>query len=152
MVEVETAAELEREARARAAGADVIIAAAAVADFRPAEQEAGKRSRAGAFDLALEPTEDILAGLARARHDGQVLVGFAAEHGPDGVARAEEKRERKAVDLMVFNDVSDDAIGFDAADNEVVILGPGGLQLRVARAPKRAVAAAVLDQVEALLC
>jgi phosphopantothenoylcysteine decarboxylase/phosphopantothenate--cysteine ligase len=151
VVEVETAADLEREATARAAGADVIIAAAAVADFRPAQREAGKRPREGAFDLALEPTDDILAGLARARHDGQVLVGFAAEHGPDGMARAEEKRVRKAVDLMVFNDVSRNGIGFDAAENEVVILGPGGIKQRVARAPKRAVAAAVLDQVEAIL-
>ena len=151
VVEVETAADLEREARARAAGADVIIAAAAVADFRPAQRESGKRPRVGGFDLALEPTDDILAGLARARHDGQVLVGFAAEHGPDGMARAEEKRVRKAVDLMVFNDVSRNGIGFDAAENEVVILGPGGIEQRVARAPKRAVAAAVLDQVEAIL-
>jgi phosphopantothenoylcysteine decarboxylase / phosphopantothenate---cysteine ligase len=151
VVEVETAADLEREARARAAGADVIIAAAAVADFRPAQREAGKRPREGAFDLALEPTDDILAGLARGRRDGQVLVGFAAEHGPDGMARAEEKRVRKAVDLIVFNDVSRNGIGFDAAENEVVILGPGGIKQRVARAPKRAVAAAVLDQVEAIL-
>jgi phosphopantothenoylcysteine decarboxylase/phosphopantothenate--cysteine ligase len=151
VVEVGTAADLEREARARAADADVIIAAAAVADFRPAREEAGKRPREGAFDLALVPTEDILAGLARERHDGQVLVGFAAEHGPGGVDRAEEKRARKAVDLMVFNDVSRNGIGFDVGDNEVVILGPGGLRHHVAQAPKRAVAAAVLDQVEALL-
>jgi phosphopantothenoylcysteine decarboxylase/phosphopantothenate--cysteine ligase len=151
VVEVETAADLEREAMARAAGADVILAAAAVADFRPAAYEPAKRPRQGAFDLALEPTGDILAGLARARRDGQVLVGFAAEHGPDGVARAEEKRVQKAVDLMVYNDISRNGIGFDATENEVVILGPGGLHRPVGRSPKRMVAAAVLDQVEALI-
>ena len=140
--------ELEREAL-RAAWADVVLMAAAVADFRPAHQQPGKRERSGSWSLELEPTADVLAGLAARRRPGQVLVGFAAEAGAD-IARAEAKRQRKGVDLIVLNDVSRTDIGFDVDHNEVVLVAAGGAE-HVARAPKRAIAAAVLDRVERLL-
>ena len=122
---------------------------AAVADYRPADRQAGKRERSGAWSLALEPTADVLAALAARRRPGQVLVGFAAEDGAD-IARAEAKRQRKGVDLIVLNDVSRSDIGFDVGDNEVVLVAADGVE-HVARAPKRAIAAAVLDRVERLL-
>jgi phosphopantothenoylcysteine decarboxylase/phosphopantothenate--cysteine ligase len=149
IVEVETTEQLEREALARAGWADVVLMAAAVADFRPARQEAGKRERSGAWELALEPTADVLAALAARRRPGQVLVGFAAEDGAD-VERAEAKRQRKGVDLIVLNDISRTDIGFDVDHNEVVIVAAGGAEA-VPRATKRAIAAAVLDRVERLL-
>ena len=91
----------------------------------------------------------MLAALAARRRPGQVLVGFAAEAGAD-VARAEAKRVRKGVDLIVLNDVSRSDIGFDVDHNEVVLVGAGGAR-HVPRAPKRAIAGAVLDRVQQLL-
>ena len=149
VVEVETTEELEREALARADWADVVLMAAAVADYRPARMEAGKRERSGAWSLELEPTADVLAGLAARRRPGQVLVGFAAEAGAD-VERAEAKRVRKGVDLIVLNDVSRRDIGFDVDHNEVVLVAAGDAT-HVPRATKRAIAGAVLDRVEQLL-
>lgn len=149
IVEVETTEELEREALARAEWADIVLMAAAVADYRPLQQQAGKRERGGSWSLQLEATGDVLAGLAARRRPGQVLVGFAAENGAD-VERAEAKRQRKGVDLIVLNDVSRADIGFDAEHNEVVLVSAEGAE-HVARAPKRAIAAAVLDRVERLL-
>jgi phosphopantothenoylcysteine decarboxylase/phosphopantothenate--cysteine ligase len=149
VVEVETTEELEREALARADWADVVLMAAAVADYRPAQMQAGKRERGGAWSLELQPTADVLAGMAARRRAGQVLVGFAAEAGAD-VKRAEAKRVRKGVDLIVLNDVSRSDIGFDVDHNEVVLVGADGAT-HVPRAPKRAIAAAVLDRVEQLL-
>ena len=149
VVEVETTEELEREALARADWADVVLMAAAVADYRPAGREEGKRERSGSWSLELEPTADVLAALAARRHPGQVLVGFAAEAGAD-LERAEAKRVRKGVDLIVLNDVSRSDIGFDADHNEVALVAADGV-VQVPRAPKRAIAAAVLDRVEQLL-
>ena len=89
--------------------------AAAPADFRAAEVAAGQAQRARARSSSrLEPTEDILAGLAAGRGEGQTIVGFAAEHGEGGVERAREKLERKGADLIVLNDVSDPEIGFES--------------------------------------
>ena len=149
MVEVETTEELEREALARADWADVVLMAAAVADYRPARRQEGKRERSGAWSLELEPTADVLAALAARRQPGQVLVGFAAEAGAD-LERARAKRERKGVDLIVLNDVSREDIGFDADHNEVALVAADGV-VQVPRAPKRVIAAAVLDRVEQLL-
>jgi phosphopantothenoylcysteine decarboxylase/phosphopantothenate--cysteine ligase len=149
VVEVETTEELEREALLRAEWADVVLMAAAVADYRLAQQEDGKRERSGRWSLELEPTADVLAALATRRRPGQVLVGFAAEAGAD-VERAEAKRLRKGVDLIVLNDISRGDIGFDVEHNEVVLVGATGAD-HVARAPKRAIAGAVLDRVEELL-
>jgi phosphopantothenoylcysteine decarboxylase/phosphopantothenate--cysteine ligase len=149
VVEVETTEELEREALARADWADVVLMAAAVADYRPARIQSGKRERGGTWSLELEPTADVLAALAARRRPGQVLVGFAAENGAE-VERAEAKRVRKGVDLIVLNDVSRADIGFDADHNEVALVGADGV-VQVPRAPKRAIAVAVLDRVEQLL-
>ena len=97
-----------------------------------------------------EPTPDVLAAIGAARRPGQVIVGFAADEAEAGLERAREKRRVKNADLFVYNDVSRHDIGFDAADNEVVVVSENG-DRRVAKAPKRVVAAAVLDEVERLL-
>ena len=149
VIEVETTGELEREALARTDWADIVLMAAAVADYRPQQQQAGKRERGGSWSLELEPTADVLAAIAARRRPGQVLVGFAAESGAD-VERAEAKRQRKGVDLIVLNDVSRDDIGFDVDHNEVVLVSAEGAE-HVARAPKRVIADAVLDRVERFL-
>ncbi|HSJ92590.1 MAG TPA: phosphopantothenoylcysteine decarboxylase, partial [Gaiellaceae bacterium] len=151
VVDVPTARDLEREALARAADADVVVMAAAVADYRPSEVVAGKRAKDDRpWSVALEPTADVLAALGGARRPGQVLVGFAAESSTDGLERARAKRAHKKADLVVYNDVSRADIGFDASENEVVLVSDAGERL-VGRAPKEAVAAAVLDEVERLL-
>jgi phosphopantothenoylcysteine decarboxylase/phosphopantothenate--cysteine ligase len=150
LVETPTAAELEREALARA-DADVVVMAAAVADYRPVAPCEDKRSKDGQpWTLELEPTTDVLAALGAQKRKGQVLVGFAAEHGPGGLERAREKAVRKGADLVVFNDVARPDIGFDAEENEVVILSRSG-ERAVPKARKREVAAAILDEVERLL-
>ena len=101
--------------------------AAAVADFRPAAPAATKLKKdRGAPQIELEPTEDVLSALAAGRRPGQVLVGFAAEHGEGAVAYGREKLERKGLDAIVVNDISRAGIGFDAADNEVTILTAAG--------------------------
>ena len=150
LVETPTAADLEREARARA-DADVIVMAAAVADYRPAAPLEEKRAKDGdSWSVELEPTTDVLTAIGASRTEGQVLVGFAADRGENGLARARDKRTAKKADLFVFNDVSRPDIGFDALDNEVVVVSAGG-ERTIAKAPKPVVAAAVLDEVERLL-
>jgi phosphopantothenoylcysteine decarboxylase/phosphopantothenate--cysteine ligase len=145
-----TAADLANEALSRA-DADVVVMAAAVADYRPAEQLDAKRTKDGEpWTLTLEPTVDVLAELGRQKHDGQVLVGFAANEGPAGIEAARRKRERKAVNLLVFNDVSRSDIGFDAEDNEVTLIGADG-ERTIGKRSKDACAAAILDAVAALL-
>jgi phosphopantothenoylcysteine decarboxylase / phosphopantothenate---cysteine ligase len=151
VVETPTAADLEREALGRAADVDVVIMAAAVADYRPAEALAAKRPKeATTWTLEFEPTTDVLSELGERRRDGQLLVGFAAETGDAGLERAREKLSRKGADLFVLNDVSRPDIGFDASDNEVTLLAASG-ERTVAKAPKEQIAAAVLDEVEVLL-
>jgi phosphopantothenoylcysteine decarboxylase/phosphopantothenate--cysteine ligase len=151
LVETSTAADLEREALARAAGADVVIMAAAVADYRPAEAIAAKRpkDRAG-WTVELEPTVDVLATLGAERRAGRLLVGFAADQGELGLQRARQKLTNKNADLFVFNDVGREDIGFDSAENEVTLVSAAGERL-VAKASKPEIAAAVLDEVERLL-
>jgi phosphopantothenoylcysteine decarboxylase/phosphopantothenate--cysteine ligase len=151
IVETPTAADLEREAVARAGEADVVVMAAAVADYRPAEALAAKRPKDTAtWTLELEPTTDVLAELGERRRDGQLLVGFAAETGAAGLERAREKLSRKRADLFVLNDVARPDIGFDAPDNEVTLLAAGA-ERSVGKAPKEEIAAAILDEVEALI-
>jgi phosphopantothenoylcysteine decarboxylase/phosphopantothenate--cysteine ligase len=150
VVETPTAADLEREAFARR-NADVIVMAAAVADYRPSGASGEKRTKDGApWTVELEPTNDVLSAIGADRRADQVIVGFAADHGEQGLERARKKRLAKNADLFVFNDVSRPDIGFDAPDNEVVVLSENG-ERTVEKAPKRVVAAAVLDEVERLL-
>ena len=151
LVETPSAADLEREALARAAGADVVVMAAAVADYRPAVAIATKRPKdRAAWTVELEPTTDVLAALGESRRPGQLLVGFAADQGEHGLERAREKRTSKDADLFVYNDVARPGIGFDAPDNEVTLISARG-ERTVAKAPKTEIAAAILDEVEALL-
>jgi len=151
LVDTPTAADLEREALARAAEADVVVMAAAVADYRPAAALAAKRPKdAETWALELEPTTDVLAALGANRRDGQVIVGFAAETGESGLDRARAKLERKGADLFVFNDVSQPGIGFDAPDNAVTLVSAAGDRV-LPRAPKSEIAAFVLDEVEKLI-
>jgi phosphopantothenoylcysteine decarboxylase/phosphopantothenate--cysteine ligase len=150
-IEVETTEELEAAVAAEFPAAGVLLMAAAPADFRAAEPGAEKIAREGGseHELRLAPTPDILAGVAARRRDEQVLVGFAAETGADAIERARAKLERKAVDAIVFNDVSRAEIGFDSADNEVTVLERAG-EHHFPRAPKEEIAEAVLDRVDAL--
>ena len=150
-VEVATAAELAEATLAELARADVLLMAAAVADFRPRAAEAGKIEKAGreGLELELEPTEDVLARVAGARREAQTVVGFAAEHGDGAAARARGKLERKRLDAIVVNDVSGAGVGFESADNDVAIITPRG-ERQVPRASKPEVARAILDAVEAL--
>jgi len=151
LVEVTTAAELERAARDAFATADVLLMAAAVADFAPAETTDGKIKKGDRDELTvrLAPTTDVLAGLAAERRPGQTLVGFAAEHGAGALENARAKLERKQLDAVVLNDVSQPEIGFDTLDNEVTVVTAGGEQ-PVPRASKPVVASAILDSVESL--
>jgi phosphopantothenoylcysteine decarboxylase/phosphopantothenate--cysteine ligase len=150
VIETPTAADMASAAEARR-DADVIVMAAAVADYRPAEAREGKRPKdTDDWTVRLEATQDILRRLGEGRANGQVLVGFAADTGEQGLARAREKLERKGADLIVFNDVAQEGIGFDAVDNEVVLISREGEQ-SVPRTRKEAVAATVLDAVEELL-
>jgi phosphopantothenoylcysteine decarboxylase/phosphopantothenate--cysteine ligase len=150
-VDVETAAELDEVVRREFDRADVLLMAAAVADFRPDSPEPSKIEKAGrdGLSLELEPTADVLAALAAKRRADQTLIGFAAEHGERAVERGREKLERKALDAVVVNDVSKPGIGFDAEDNEVVIVTPADVR-PVPRGPKADVARAIMDCVEGL--
>ena len=151
IVETPSAGDIEREALARAAEADVIVMAAAVADYRPAEALAAKRPKdTSSWTLELEPTQDVLAALGTSRRAGQVLVGFAAETGDAGLDRARTKLVAKGADLFVYNDVSRQDIGFDTAANEVTLVSASG-ERALAKAPKETIAAAILDEVETLL-
>ncbi|HVA08854.1 MAG TPA: bifunctional phosphopantothenoylcysteine decarboxylase/phosphopantothenate--cysteine ligase CoaBC [Acidimicrobiales bacterium] len=144
---VETAADMEAVLEEVCADADIVIMAAAVADFRPkvaAERKLSKED--GLPELVLEPTPDILMGLVARRRPGQVLVGFAAETN-DVLERGRAKLLRKGVDLLVVNDVSAPGAGFDHDTNAVTILGAGNTEASVPLTSKNAVAEEVLDRV-----
>jgi phosphopantothenoylcysteine decarboxylase/phosphopantothenate--cysteine ligase len=144
-VRVETAAQLHDEVVARAADADVVVMAAAVSDYRPAAAIDGKRAKDGAgWTIELEPTADILQQLGAVRRDGQLLIGFAAEHGEGAVERARGKLARKGADAIVVNDVSRSDIGFDVEDNEIVIV-TSNQEIVISRRPKWACAQAIWD-------
>ncbi len=167
---VVTAAELKETCEQEFPGCDVLLMAAAVADFTPAVPTDGKikKSDRARLELVLEPTADVLAGLAAQRHNGQTLVGFAAEHGEHALAYARAKLTGKGLDALVVNDISRADIGFDVDANEVTILttepgfdrstaraldGGEGQQIQechVPRASKFEVAEAILDAVESL--
>ena len=146
-VDVESAADMEAALVQACAGADVVIMAAAVADFRPKVAADRKLSKEdGLPELVLEPTPDILTGLVSRRTPGQVLVGFAAE--TDDVAeRGRRKLHRKGVDLLVVNDVSAPGTGFDHDTNAVSILKADDSSTEIPLTSKYAVANAVLDSV-----
>ena len=135
VVRVDTAAEMEHAVLSRSDEADVVVMAAAVADFRPSQPAAGKIKKAdGVPAVVLEPTADILAALGARRRPGQTIVGFAAETD-DLRANAADKLARKGIDLIVANDVSAPGVGFEHDTNAVVILGADGAAAR--RPPHR---------------
>jgi phosphopantothenoylcysteine decarboxylase / phosphopantothenate---cysteine ligase len=130
---------------------DVALLAAAVADYRPAEALAGKRPKdERSWTVELEPTDDIARALGERKTAGRLLVVFGAEHGQAGLDRKRAMLETKNADLVVFNDVGRADIGFDTAENEVVLVTRDGERL-VPRAGKDRIAAAILDEVERLL-
>ena len=145
-IDVETAAQLAAAAEAEFANTDVLLMAAAPADFRAAAVSDGKLVRQDGLELRLEPTEDILAALAATKTDSQTVVGFAAEHGGDAVGRARGKLDRKNADLIVLNDVSDPAIGFESADNAVTLIDRES-ESEVPIAAKEEIAEAILAAV-----
>jgi phosphopantothenoylcysteine decarboxylase / phosphopantothenate---cysteine ligase len=149
-VDVETAAELDDALGREFDSSDVLVMAAAPADFRPLRPAGEKihREGSGGFELDLEATEDILAALGARRRDDQTVIGFAAETEA-GLQRAREKLERKGADAIVLNDVSRSEIGFESPENEVVIVEASG-EHHVSLAAKEAVADAILDRIEAL--
>jgi phosphopantothenoylcysteine decarboxylase/phosphopantothenate--cysteine ligase len=150
VVQTPTAADLEREARSRG-GADVVLMAAAVADYRPEAALESKRPKDDtSWTVELVPTVDVLRGLGAAKANGQLLVAFGAEHGTAGLERKRALLADKNADLVVYNEVGRDGIGFDAEDNEVTLISRDG-ERHVARASKAVIAAAILDEVERLL-
>jgi len=152
-VDASTAADLREACRTAQSGADVVLMAAAVADYRPRATTAGKldKSASDALTVEMERTEDVLLELVARRPPGQVIVGFAAEHGPEGLARARAKRLRKGVDVLCHNDVSVPGIGFGAEENEMTLIGPGEAERHLPRAAKREIAEAILDAAAAAL-
>jgi phosphopantothenoylcysteine decarboxylase/phosphopantothenate--cysteine ligase len=153
LVRVRSAVDMHRAVMERAARADVVIMAAAVADYAPADAAARKVEKGeGELTLTLKRTPDILADLGSRRGtagEGPVLVGFAAETH-DLVARATRKRQQKRADLIVGNDVSQPGVGFDVDTNAVTIVSESGAE-PVALQSKPRIAAEILDRVEKLL-
>jgi phosphopantothenoylcysteine decarboxylase/phosphopantothenate--cysteine ligase len=149
-----TAAELAAEVAARAPAADVVVMAAAVADYRVAEsseRKLAKEDTGGELTLRLVETDDILAGLVRARRPGQTLVGFAAETETDAAAlldRARRKRRRKGVDLLAVNEVGWQK-GFEQPDNALTVIGSDDSVLATVSGTKREVADALWDAIRA---
>jgi len=147
VVRVDTAAEMEHAVLTRADQADIIVMAAAVADFRPVAAADSKIKKSGGVpQVVLEPTTDILAALGAHRRPGQTIVGFAAETD-DLRANAADKLARKGIDLIVANDVSAPGVGFEHDTNAVVILAADGAAQEIPLTDKRAVARAILDAV-----
>jgi phosphopantothenoylcysteine decarboxylase/phosphopantothenate--cysteine ligase len=150
-VEVATAAELQEACQAHFARADVLLMAAAVADYRPATPAETKLKKDAREELvvALERTPDILSGLAAIRRPDQTVVGFAAEHGEGAVAYGRDKLARKGLDAVVVNDIARADIGFEGSENEVTIVTAAG-ERHVPRAPKVEIARAILEAVAGL--
>jgi phosphopantothenoylcysteine decarboxylase/phosphopantothenate--cysteine ligase len=149
--EAPTAAELQAACEAEFPACDVLLMAAAVADFRPVAPANGKIKKAGQerLRLELEATPDVLCGLAAQRREGQTLVGFAAEHGEGALEYGRSKLKEKCLDAVVVNDISRADIGFQAPDNEVTIVTAAG-ERHIPLAGKDAVAESILDAVAAL--
>jgi phosphopantothenoylcysteine decarboxylase / phosphopantothenate---cysteine ligase len=148
-VDVNTAAELADACAARFDACDVLLMAAAVADYRPASTHAGKLKKDATGEtlkLDLTRTEDVLTGLAARRRPGQLIVGFAAEHGDEALAYGREKLARKGLDAIVVNDVGAAGVGFESPDNEVWIV-TAQEERHVPKESKARIAAAILDAV-----
>jgi phosphopantothenoylcysteine decarboxylase/phosphopantothenate--cysteine ligase len=152
-VNVSTAAELEAAVHAEFPNTDAIVMAAAVADFRPVDPADGKIKKAGRSELQIDmtATNDVLAGLQKIRRPGQVVVGFAAEAGPELLAEAERKLEAKGLDMIVANDIADPSIGFEVDGNEVTIITKGNEPEHPPRGTKHEIARSITDRIESLI-
>ena len=147
-IDVSTAAELAAACEREFPDCDLLLMAAAVADFRPRDPESGKLKKTGrdGMTIELEPTMDVLSALAELRRPGQRLVGFAAEHGEGALEYGRDKMRRKGLDAIVVNDVSGDGVGFDTIENEVTVL-TAQAEHHLARATKAEIARGILDVV-----
>ena len=150
-IDVESAAQLEAAARDQFPSCDLLLMAAAVADFTASEPAPGKLKKDGRseLELTLSPTTDVLAALSELRTEGQTLVGFAAEHGADAVEVGRTKLASKGLDALVINDVAGAEIGFESSSNEVTIVTAAGDQ-HVPKADKLEIAEAILDAIDEL--
>jgi phosphopantothenoylcysteine decarboxylase/phosphopantothenate--cysteine ligase len=143
-IKTPTASEMHHAVMSRLPEVDILIMAAAVADYKVVDPRGGKMAKSlDDLSIHLEPTVDILCDVASARR-GQYIVGFAAEYGPEGVERARRKLERKNLDMIVYNDISRADIGFSSDYNEVTLLTRDG-ETRIERAQKETVAELILD-------
>jgi len=148
---VETTLEMEQAVRAELPAADVLIMAAAPADFRPSSPSDGKRPRVdGALAIPMEPTGDVLDSTRGVRKPGSLMVGFALETG-DALAKGLAKLERKGLDLIVVNDALEPGAGFEKDTNRVALLGRDGTRQILPLQSKREVAEAILDRVEQII-
>ncbi|HET7452962.1 MAG TPA: phosphopantothenoylcysteine decarboxylase, partial [Thermoanaerobaculia bacterium] len=146
----ETAADLKRELDARFAACDVLVMAAAVADFVPERAPRRLHRSDGPRSLSLSPGEDVLAGVA-ARKGDRIVVAFAAETGDGQEERVRKKLADKHADWIVWNDVGRAGVGFESDENEVVLLSAGGQRIEVPRRPKKEVADKIWDAVSSTL-
>jgi phosphopantothenoylcysteine decarboxylase/phosphopantothenate--cysteine ligase len=146
VVRVESAGQMASVVAEHVVNATVVVAAAAVADYRPARRGAEKEPKqSGAMLLPLESTPDVVAGVAKRKHPGMLVVGFAAET-TDVELRARAKLARKSLDLIVANDVSAPGVGFDVDTNAVSLID-ASTTTQLPLASKDAVADAILDRV-----
>jgi phosphopantothenoylcysteine decarboxylase / phosphopantothenate---cysteine ligase len=149
--DVVSAAQMAEACRSKATASDVVIMSAAVADYRPANPATSKiKKKDSALNIALEPTEDILAWMGAHKPAGQVLVGFALETD-DAVNHAQGKLERKNLDLIVLNSLQDAGAGFGHETNKVTLIGKGTKAEALPLLSKAEVARAILDRIETLL-
>jgi phosphopantothenoylcysteine decarboxylase / phosphopantothenate---cysteine ligase len=145
---IDSTRDLEAAVRAELPSADVLVMAAAPADYRPSSPSDRKRSRVeGALAIPMEPTEDILGATKGQRKKGSVIVGFALETG-DALAKGLAKLERKDLDLIVVNDALEPGAGFEKDTNRVALLGRDGSRRILPLQSKREVAEVILDEVE----
>jgi phosphopantothenoylcysteine decarboxylase/phosphopantothenate--cysteine ligase len=148
---IDSTRELEAAVREELPAADVLVMAAAPADYRPTSPSDSKRSRVdGALAIPMEPTDDILDATRSARKRGSIMVGFALETG-DALAKGLAKLERKDLDLIVVNDALEPGAGFEKDTNRVALLGRDGTRQILPLKSKREVADAILDAVEKTL-
>jgi phosphopantothenoylcysteine decarboxylase / phosphopantothenate---cysteine ligase len=148
---VESTSDLEAAVRSELPAADVLVMAAAPADFRPSNPSTSKQSRVdGALAVPMEPTADILSGTRELRKAGSIIVGFALETG-DALAKGRAKLERKDLDFIVVNDALEPGAGFEHETNRVAVLGRDGTPRILPLQSKRDVAEAILDAVEQAL-
>jgi phosphopantothenoylcysteine decarboxylase / phosphopantothenate---cysteine ligase len=145
-IDVETTAQLAEAAHTEFPSSQVLLMAAAPADFKASDVADGKLTRNASLDLHLEPTEDILSSLTATKAEGQTVVAFAAEAG-NNADRAREKLQRKNADLIVLNDISNPAIGFESQENAVTMIDSAS-ETEVPQASKDQIADAILTRVD----